>query len=353
MDFQFFRRLLDTDSTSGKEREFALALASELPELFAKDGARPQLDVMEVGDGSLNLLFSWGRPELVFCTHLDTVPPYIAPRFLNGDGVDLPRGRENEAVKVCGRGSNDAKGQAFAMIEACRRLAAAGRSGFGLLLVSGEETGSFGAKAFAAGPFRAPYLIVGEPTDNAMVSASKGTKAYSVHIGGRRCHSGYPEQGVSAVETFRRFLDALDASAFPEDALLGRTVWNVGRLVSDNPQNILSDSLDFRLYFRTTFASDAAVCRRMEELGEMDFVEVEALGGDVPREYMTLEGFPSAPVSFGSDAPHLDNFGKRAIFGPGSILSAHTDGEYVMVEDLRYATEAYVAMYEKIIDGHI
>ena len=80
--------------------------------------------------------------------------------------------------------------------------------------------------------------------------------------GGRRCHSGYPEQGVSAVETFRRFLDALDASAFPEDALLGRTVWNVGRLVSDNPQNILSDSLDFRLYFRTTFASDAAVCRR-------------------------------------------------------------------------------------------
>lgn len=350
MDLQFFRRLLDTDSTSGKERDFALSLASLLPEWFGSGGTTPDLRVMEVGDGSLNLLFSWGKPELVFCTHLDTVPPYIPPRFLDAAGRELQPSRENEAVKVCGRGSNDAKGQAFAMMEACRRLGAAGKSGFGLLLVSGEETGSYGAKAFASTDFRAPYLIVGEPTDNAMVSASKGTKAYSVHIGGRRCHSGYPEQGVSAVDIFRRFLDALDASDFPEDELLGRTSWNVGRLESGNPQNILSDSLDFRLYFRTTFASDAAVCRRMEELGEMEYVQVQALGGDIPREYMTLEGFPSKAVSFGSDAPHLNNFARRAIYGPGSILSAHTDGEFVLVEDLHKAIEAYVAMFERIND---
>ena len=38
-----------------------------------------KVERFEVGDGTANLLFSWGRPEVVFCTHMDTVPPYITP----------------------------------------------------------------------------------------------------------------------------------------------------------------------------------------------------------------------------------------------------------------------------------
>ena len=70
----------------------------------------PSKQLMEVGDGTLNLLLSWpGVPsvpkigtqgaksaqnvptvqlsgtesalQVVFCTHMDTVPPYIAPEF--------------------------------------------------------------------------------------------------------------------------------------------------------------------------------------------------------------------------------------------------------------------------------
>lgn len=40
----------------------------------------------EVGDGTLNLLFDWsgtGCPSFVFCTHLDTVPPYIPPEVVS------------------------------------------------------------------------------------------------------------------------------------------------------------------------------------------------------------------------------------------------------------------------------
>ena len=80
MNWSFFRELLGFDSTTGQERTVAEWLAGRLPELFP-DKARPVIRPQEVGDGTLNLLFTWGSPRMVFCTHMDTVPPYIAPEF--------------------------------------------------------------------------------------------------------------------------------------------------------------------------------------------------------------------------------------------------------------------------------
>ena len=141
---ELFRNMLSIDSTSGREREMGEWLAANLE--------APEVETFEVGDGTLNVFLRWGEPRVVFCSHMDTVPPYIPPKFLSD--------------RVLGRGACDAKGQVWAMYTACCRLAAAGRSGFGLLILSGEETGSWGAKAFARTPFRAPLLVVGEPTDN-------------------------------------------------------------------------------------------------------------------------------------------------------------------------------------------
>ena len=319
----FFKEILSIDSTSGKERGLA--------EWLLKHVEAPKSESFEVGDGTLDLLFSWGEPRLVFCTHLDTVPPYIAPSF--ADGV------------VRGRGSCDAKGQIYAMYRACRELAEGGRSGFGLLLLSGEETGSFGAKAFAKTSFRAPYLVIGEPTDNCMVSASKGTRSFDLHFSGKAFHSGYPEYGRSAVEAFVEFMNRLHAEAFPDDPLLGKTTFNVGLLRSDNPQNILSPALDCRLYFRTTFASSARVDAFMAAC-DCPELKVSARGGDEPAEYFTLPGFRTKPVSFGSDAPHLGNFSRRMICGPGSITVAHRDDERVNLADIEEAVENYKKIYE-------
>ena len=47
----------------------------------------PSKQLMEVGDGTLNLLLTWGEPRVVFCTHMDTVPPYIPPVFPDGTAV--------------------------------------------------------------------------------------------------------------------------------------------------------------------------------------------------------------------------------------------------------------------------
>ena len=321
---ELFRQILFFDSTSGRERELGQWLATHLE--------APSVETFEVGDGTLDVLLKWSdAPRVVFCSHMDTVPPYIPPTF----GED----------RVCGRGSCDAKGQFYAMYRACLQLAAAGHRDFALLIVSGEETGSWGAKAFAKTDFRAPLLVVGEPTDNCMVSASKGTKRFDLTFTGQPFHSGYPEHGLSAVELFVDFMERLRAADFPEDPVLGPTTWNVGRLQSDNPQNILSPCLTCRIYFRTTFAADAAVVAWMRAQASQT-LQVEEYGGDAPAHYLTLPGFPAKPVSFGSDAPHLTNFRDKIICGPGSITVAHRDEEQLLFRDLEQAITNYVSIYE-------
>ncbi len=325
IDYALFEDILGFDSTSGKERPLA--------EFLAKRLKAPKVETFEVGDGTLNLLLSWGVPRVVYCTHMDTVPPYISPTV--GETV------------ISGRGSCDAKGQIIALYTACCELAAAGREGFGLLLLSGEETGSWGAKAFAKLPFKADLLIIGEPTENKMISASKGTKAYELVFKGEAFHSGYPQFGSSAVEKFVDFVNALRTKHFPFDDVLGDTTYNIGKLASDNPQNILSPELRCRLYFRTTFASDGIVHEwMMRDVASQPHIEVTHIGGDIPADYTTFAGFPAGPAAFGSDAPHLTNFRRKIICGPGSIRHAHRDDEHVLVADLEQAVSNYVRFFE-------
>lgn len=365
MDTLLFKDMLGVDSTSGRER----ALADFLVDRLRTDSNKVErFDVVsmsgDVPEGSgipQNILFSWGEPKVVFCTHLDTVPPYIAPEF-------------GEDGKVRGRGTCDAKGQIFAMWEACKALEAKGYDGFGLLLLAGEETGSYGAKAFRDQHPGAEWVIVGEPTDNCMASAAKGTKSFEVTFEGKAFHSGYPQFGVSAVELFNDFMNALRSIRFPVDETLGETTWNIGRLSSDNPQNILSDNLSCRLYFRTTFESDEMVCNVMKNIAGADAklrfgrprvqdgsdvvakdvalwqkaMSVTAFGGDSPSRFEVLDGFESKPVAFGSDAPQLSNFPRKILCGPGSILVAHRDDEHILLEDIETAITNYIRIFEKL-----
>ncbi len=343
-NLDLFLEILSIDSSSSRERRLSDFLATRF--LTGKN----RLDRFPVGvteenpegDGTENLLFSWGNPRIVFCTHMDTVPPYFPP------SVDVsPSSGKGEDVIVRSRGACDAKGQIIAMYNACLELERRGCSDFALLLLSGEETGSFGAKSFRKTGWKADYVIVGEPTGNRMVSACKGTKSFEVTLTGEGCHSGYPQHGVSAVDMFVDMVNELRGTEFPEDGLLGKTTWNIGKLSSANPQNILSPKLSFRVYFRTTFASDALVCRVMSAFCGRNGVSVKAFGGDTPMNYTVFDGFDTTTAAFGSDAPQLDGFAHRCLCGPGSILLAHTTDENVRLSELEKASELYVRMYER------
>ena len=198
---------------------------------------------------------------------------------------------------------------------------------------------------------------------------------YNLTVSALSCHGNPIHPNKDIAKGFHDdFMNALRSIVFPTDPILGETTWNVGKLVSDNPQNILSDRLTCRVYFRTTFESDEMVCNVMKNMAGLqaklrfgrprvqdgsDIVakavapwqaamSVKAFGGDSPTRYETFEGFDTKPVSFGSDAPQLTNFRRKILCGPGSILVAHRGDEQIALSDLEKAVQNYVKIYEQL-----
>ncbi|MGA9668650.1 MAG: M20/M25/M40 family metallo-hydrolase [Terracidiphilus sp.] len=139
-------------------------------------------------------------PDLVFSTHMDTVPPYI------------PFSEDNEFLY--GRGVCDAKGILAAQVAAAEALRGAGFK-IGLLFVSGEERDSAGAAAANKTPKGSRFLINGEPTDNRVALASKGALRAAFKSTGKMAHSAYPELGESAVHKLVEVLGKLLVMPLP------------------------------------------------------------------------------------------------------------------------------------------
>src|SRR5688500_5032977 len=178
-------------SVTGEEKDYAELLARFL---VARGFS---VERQEVAPGRFNLLARAGPPEVVFCTHLDTVPPFFGP--------------SEDRAFVRGRGSCDAKGPALAMIEAGAQLCAGGLDRIGFLFTVGEETDSLGAQvanARLAEPWRPRFTIVGEPTDNSFVSGHKGIFKARLSARGVAGHSSQAEL-PSAIHALVRSLDGL------------------------------------------------------------------------------------------------------------------------------------------------
>src|SRR5258708_30870565 len=102
-----------------------------------------------------------GRPpQIVFSTHMDTVPPFI------------PSSEDHD--NIYGRGSCDAKGIIAAQIAACERLRKEGVA-VGMLFLVGGERDRLGAKVAHENPVGSRFLINGEPTENKNSLASQST----------------------------------------------------------------------------------------------------------------------------------------------------------------------------------
>jgi acetylornithine deacetylase len=320
------------DSTTGSEAA-VLPLAAEL---FRGLGASVRLQPVEAGRS--NLLATWGQPRILFSTHLDTVPPYLPPR--------------REGGRLWGRGTCDAKGILATMAEAIRVLLAAGRSDLGFLGVVGEETDSPGAhKALelkdSLGELRA--VVNGEPTGNLLATGQKGAVHLRLRTRGRPAHSGTPERGVNAAFPLLDWIQAIRALPLAEDARLGPEVWNLGSLTTGRAINIVPDAGEADLFARTVpgtrFRDE--VLRLRPDLGEVEVVFERA-----PCTFPVLEGFPMAPVPFGSDAHTLRHLAKDdfiVMTGPGSIHVAHTDQEHLDLDEALAGAEQYVALAEHLL----
>lgn len=327
LDFLF--DILRFNSTSGSENELAMYISDK----YKPKNSSSEIQVTD--QGRLNVFFKYGEPKIVFCSHLDTVPPYFNYRK-NGDVIS-------------GRGTCDAKGQLAYLFEAYKQLIEEGYCNIGMLMTCGEEDGSQGAIRANADLKNCKYIFIGEPTENKLIKASKGNLLARIIFKGKSCHSGYPQNGDSAVERMISFINKLNAINFPKDDLLGETTFNIGKVESNNAHNVVSDSAECKIFFRTTFATDKILKKKLNEIKD-DKTEFEFIYGDEPVSFYTIEGFKTDIVSYGSDAPAFTNVINKILYGPGSILDAHTDKEFVKIKDLYKAVEDVKLIYKKIVN---
>jgi acetylornithine deacetylase len=267
--------------------------------------------------------------RVTLSTHLDTVPPYVAPTV--------------EGDRLAGRGACDAKGIAASMVFAAEGLRAAGEE-VGLLFVVGEETchdGAHAANAWIAKhlPARKRVLINGEPTESTLGLGTKGAQRVIVRTKGKAAHSAYPGMGRSATRDLVRLLAELDGIVWPTDELLGETTVNIGWLSGGVADNVFAPSAEARLMLR--LVSHPAEVRQLIELWAAGRAELEWGVVVPPVRLGVVDGFATSVAAFATDIPALTNWGTPFLFGPGSVHVAHTDHEHVSIAELSRAAEAY------------
>jgi len=347
------RQLIDIESITGNEAAVGNYLWGELCRLGY------QAKKMPVEAGRFNVYAAppeWAPgagsqkpqtdfPNVVFSTHMDTVPPYIPS--------------SEDATRIYGRGSCDAKGIIAAQIAAAERLRRE-QIYVGLLFVAGEERDSLGAQTaneYAATHFSSAqpaaaqkarrFLVNGEPTENRIALASKGTLRVEVTASGRMAHSAYPELGDSAIDKLLPALTRLRAMPLPSDPKIGPCTLNIGLIEGGRAPNVIPDYAHADLLYRLVGPSDELRRQILATAGDQVKVTFPL---ELPfLRLRTVDRLPTMIAAFTTDIPKLTNWGKPLLIGPGSIHVAHTDGEFIEKQQLAEAIDLYCAIAKRLL----
>ena len=324
----FTRQLVDIESITGNEGRVGDFLHRELlrrgfeADKIPVEGARCNIFAISSDQP---------RPAVVFSTHMDTVPPFIPS--------------SEDATRVFGRGSCDAKGIIATQVEAAERLRGEGVH-VGLLFLVGEERDSLGAKAANQNPPGSKFLVNGEPTENQIAIASKGALRVEVIAQGRMAHSAYPELGESAIDKLLLALQRLRAMTLPVEEGIGPCTLNIGVIEGGRAPNVVPDKARAQLLYRLVGSSEQLKRGIVEAVGNLAKVEFVL---EIPFVRLrTLDGLPTMVAAFTTDIPALANWGQPLLVGPGSIHVAHTDGEFVEKKQLQDAVDLYCSIARQL-----
>lgn len=275
--------------------------------------------------------------KVLLTSHIDTVPPFL-PYHTQGD-------------IIYGRGSVDAKASVATQIISSLQLYRDGIIKDGdvaLLFVVGEEVTGDGM-IYASQHLEAnwDHAIFGEPTEGKLGVGHKGIYGGTIEVEGKGAHSGYPDLGIDANSKLIDLLYKILKLEFPIDELLGNTTVNPGIIKAGLATNVISPIAKSSIYFRTakdTWNVRNQILQLIEEesqkyhnikISETRFFEPVYLNHTVP-------GFDTLVVAYGTDiAGFTKEVQSRYLYGPGSILVAHSANEFITISELEEAVTGY------------
>ncbi|HEU4582786.1 MAG TPA: M20/M25/M40 family metallo-hydrolase [Polyangiaceae bacterium] len=356
----------DIDAGWTGEERYACCVKAQLERLG--------VDGVVVGSGTRRSVVGEVRraglsETLLVASHLDTVP--VDNMAIDPFDPALRDGR------LYGRGSCDTKAGMAALMAALERVLARGSLARNLVLVGEadeESSGSVGVADVLAhlGGSRIDWAIATEPTELRLVNAHKGTAVVRVEARGRACHSSEPSRGRNAIVVLAQAIQALEQLgaelARRSHPGLGPATLSIGLVGGGQAPNIVPDrawlAMDRRTLPGDTSESLGAEIERA--LSAAGVSEVKLLDVRIGKEPLFTEpaqlavqrcqralkraGCDPEPcsVAFGTDAGQLAQAGiPSVVLGPGSIRRAHTESEYVELDQL----ERMVGVFEQILEG--
>jgi acetylornithine deacetylase len=159
-------------------------------------------------------------------------------------------------------------------------------------------------------------------------------------------HSSHPELGDSAIEKLLDALRDLRTLPLPEHPELGRTFYTVGLISGGVAPNVVPATAEAEVNFRTVGPAEIvrqSLAPLVDKVVLDDVVEVP------PVVLETVPGFSTEVFPFTTDIPFLSAWGKPLLFGPGSVLVAHTENENIQIKELTEAVDHYETLARQLL----
>lgn len=315
---------------------------------------------------------------IVLEAHQDTVP-------IAGMTVE-PFGGERIGSRIYGRGSCDVKGGMAMALTVLSRLKENPSEKQPTILVActvNEECGFTGARHLAnqwkSGESKLVQglpdaVFVAEPTEMHVVVSHKGVIRWRCHTHGQAAHSSRPSVGDNAIYRMGSVLGAIREyeqtvlDQQPELGALGKATISVGTIAGGVSVNTVPDCCTIEID-RRVLPGESQETIRQEVI---DFIAARVddptkITHDPP--YMSSPGLPLSDanqalaqqitdvassfginsehkqVAYGTDSPAYFAIGvPSVVYGPGSLIQAHTKDEFIEVEQLTQATDILEAV---------
>ena len=271
--------------------------------------------------------------------------------------------------RLYGRGSCDMKGSTIAMLAAVEGVGDAElRNPLYVAFNADEEIGHCGADQVAhrSELYREMVLgnangIVGEPTLLNVVHAHKGTHGFKATSRGRAAHSSTNE-GINAnramipfLSEMKRIHDETEEDPAWQDPAFDPpgTGWNIGINDHTRAVNMTAAQSICTVYFRPAPGHNAdALVDRARKAADRCGVEFELLKAGQPlyvdpesdyvREVLDLASTEyGQTVCCGIDGAVRAELRKLLVLGPGDMAQAHTQDEWIQLDQLERGSRIY------------
>ena len=311
-----------------------------------------ECSLLDAGQGSICLLATRGKPDLLFNFHIDTVP--VAPGWTKN-----PFKLDVDGDTVTALGACDIKGASACMLAAVNET----DGDVALLFSSDEEHGTSAAiKYFLATKPDFKQVIVAEPTLAKAVSAHRGLVSGKVKFSGISGH-GSEKRALtdSAIHKAGRWMNSalewvenLDCKF---DVLEGLP-FNIGKISGGIKGNMIAGDCELAINYRP-LPGQCGLCLqdKLQDMGKDElelnigfsgpalpaanqpFEAAVAKAGQLVADYNLPKG---DAVNFWTEASLFSQAGMTAVvYGPGDIAQAHTADEWVSAEQLTTVAEKY------------